>query len=397
MKQILAVFISTSIKTKAVALMLVMAAMLIVIAYILSENVNRLGATTSIMLGTVTSVLLLAVLGAWLLSKLSGLMVTLDQALKQLAQGDYSAIEKISEEQDVVDLFQQYNCAIGQIKEKISSLTDAIKNTVLTSSELQSCTMELDQIVQNQSNSMEDVRCSVEEMVYIIVSNAAINAQAAQSSRESGEVAEQGGQVVQQTIAKIQSISTVVGKSVEMVENLGHSIEEVEKIVAIINGISTQTNLLALNAAIEAARAGEQGRGFAVVADEVRTLATRTTAATEDITRVVDKIQHGVREVAAAMVDGSQEVEDGSQLAGRAGQALDKVVAEARSVLSMVEEIASANDESATSATDKTAYQLDKLSTATGETDIYVCEAVERVEQLKTQLENWQQSVQMLG
>src|SRR5437764_9882646 len=131
---------------------------------------------------------------------------------------------------------------------------------------------------------------------------------AAYASAHAAEVARTGGETVEGTLTKMRAIATSVSGTARKVEELGRSSEQIGRIVSVIDDIADQTNLLALNAAIEAARAGEQGRGFAVVADEVRKLAERTTHATKEISEMIKKIQSETAGAVGAMEEGTREV-----------------------------------------------------------------------------------------
>jgi methyl-accepting chemotaxis protein len=157
-----------------------------------------------------------------------------------------------------------------------------------------------------------------------------------------------GGQVVSETIEGMSKISHSVNESSSTVEALGKRSEQIGEIVKVINDIAGQTNLLALNAAIEAARAGEQGRGFAVVADEVRKLAERTTSATHEIGDMITGIQDDTTKAVESMHAGTKEVEAGVILANQAGEALQEIVSSVQGVSDMVQHIATAAEEQST-------------------------------------------------
>ncbi|MHB9102853.1 MAG: methyl-accepting chemotaxis protein [Sulfuricella sp.] len=168
------------------------------------------------------------------------------------------------------------------------------------------------------------------------------SAEAAGKAREATDHARQGGDVVQKTMQDIDKISQAVGEAANAVEELGRNSDQIGAIVAVINEIAGQTNLLALNAAIEAARAGEQGRGFAVVADEVRKLAEKTSNATAEIGGMIQAIQQKTGEAVRTMNAGTSDVKDGVQNAREAGNSLRKIVESAEQLTVMVQEIANA-------------------------------------------------------
>jgi methyl-accepting chemotaxis protein len=157
-----------------------------------------------------------------------------------------------------------------------------------------------------------------------------------------------------------------VEKSSEFVRDLGNQSEKIGEIINVINDIADQTNLLALNAAIEAARAGEAGRGFAVVADEVKKLAERTAQSTQEIGTMVNSIRTGVDRAVGAMGEASQKVKAGVELSSNAGSALSEIVGSASSLQSMVQQIAAAIEEM-NSTTDEIAKDIEQVSAVTKE------------------------------
>jgi methyl-accepting chemotaxis protein len=193
--------------------------------------------------------------------------------------------------------------------------------------------------------------------------NAKAGAEAWKSTSSS---AADGARMTHETAEGMRRIKKAMDVVSSRVTDLGERSGEIGRIVATIDDIAAQTNLLALNAAIEAARAGEQGRGFAVVADEVRKLAERSSVATREIASIVGGIQTGVREAVSAMQLGSKEVETGNKLASDAGGALDNILEKSQKVGTQVDQILQA------------AHQLDSLSGG-------MVEAIERINRIVEQ------------
>ncbi|GHU17945.1 hypothetical protein FACS189475_02600 [Betaproteobacteria bacterium] len=164
----------------------------------------------------------------------------------------------------------------------------------------------------NQSSSTSAMAASIEEMTVSIstVSNSATDAQAV--AHEAGEISDQGGGIIGQTVSEMGVIAQTVAQASQVIQTLGSESQQISSVVQVIKEVADQTNLLALNAAIEAARAGEQGRGFAVVADEVRKLAERTAQSTGDISTMIGKIQVSAREAVEEMEQVVQQVGSGA-------------------------------------------------------------------------------------
>jgi methyl-accepting chemotaxis protein len=176
------------------------------------------------------------------------------------------------------------------------------------------------------------------------------------------------------------------------VKELGKSSDQIGEIIGVIDDIADQTNLLALNAAIEAARAGEQGRGFAVVADEVRKLAERTTKATKEIAGMIKKIQADTTGAVQSMEEGTQEVERGIELADRAGMSLKEIVGVSQKVTDMVTQIAAASEQQS-SASEQISKNVEGISKVTGETAQGTQQIARAAEDLNRLTENLQKLI----
>jgi len=195
---------------------------------------------------------------------------------------------------------------------------------------------------------------------------------------------------VEDTVAGMKKIALVVKQSAETVQELGRSSDQIGEIIGVIDDIADQTNLLALNAAIEAARAGEQGRGFAVVADEVRKLAERTTKATKEIAGMIKKIQLDTKGAVSSMEEGTKQVDEGIKMADKAGASLHEIVGISQRVTDKVSQIAAASEQQS-SASEQISKNVEAISSVTSETAAGVQQVARAAEDLNRLTENLQQ------
>lgn len=249
---------------------------------------------------------------------------------------------------------QQLKNDINTLGESLSSLisqvAESVQATASAANQISSSTEEMAAGSQEQSSQASEVAGAIEQMTKTIYETTKNTVSASDASKSAGQVANEGGKVVKQTIDGMNRIADVVRRSAETVQALGKNSDQIGEIIQVIDDIADQTNLLALNAAIEAARAGEQGRGFAVVADEVRKLAERTTKATKEIASMIKHIQQDTFEAVDSMQQGTKEVESGKQLAQKAGSSLEEIIRGASKVVDIVTQVAAASEEQSTAA-----------------------------------------------
>jgi len=279
-------------------------------------------------------------------------------AFSQLLSGQRELIGKVkSVAANVSEASKQLTKAAEQTAQATQQITGTIQQVARGASEQSTSLQEtansveqlsraIDQIAagsQEQAKAVDEAT-SVVEKVSAAIEAVSANAQAGTEEWENtAESAIGGAQKTHETVAGMDKIRKAMELVSTKVTDLGERSGEIGKIVATIDDIAAQTNLLALNAAIEAARAGEQGRGFAVVADEVRKLAERSSIATKEIASLVNGTQAGVREAVNAMQQGTREVEEGYKLATDAGGALDDILARSQNVKRQVAEISVAS------------------------------------------------------
>lgn len=236
-----------------------------------------------------------------------------------------------------------------------STLREMIQQINVDAEELKgaSCTMRT--VLGNSSDETQNQLVQVERVAAAMQEMAASALEIARHAEESARVtsdadvqSDEGKVVVVEAMSAVDTLANMVGKASKVINNLESESENIGSVLAVINGIAEQTNLLALNAAIEAARAGEHGRGFAVVADEVRTLATRTQQSTEEISNMIDNLQTGTREAVAVMECGQEQAAKGVDLTEKATEILAEISGSIRTLKDMSSQIAGASQEQST-------------------------------------------------
>jgi methyl-accepting chemotaxis protein len=232
-----------------------------------------------------------------------------------------------------------------------------------------------------QSDAASSMAASVEQMS-VSIDQVKENASEAHGiSREAGAISQDGATVIHSAATEMRKISEAVQASSAIVEDLGRQSDQITSIVKTIREIADQTNLLALNAAIEAARAGEQGRGFAVVADEVRKLAERTSLSTTEIGAMVEKIQNGTRSAVSSMQAGVEQVGNGVQLANQAGDSINRIRDGAERVTDVVNGISDSIREQSM-ASNQIAHQLETIAQMSEESAVAVRQTADAARQL---------------
>jgi methyl-accepting chemotaxis protein len=255
----------------------------------------------------------------------------------------------------------QISTTIQQVARGINLQTESIGRTASSAEQMGRAIDGVAQGAQEQANAVAKAS-SITTQITTAIQQVAVNAQtSAKEAAQAAETARSGARTVQETITGMQSIKAKVGISAEKVQEMGRRSDQIGAIVETIDDIASQTNLLALNAAIEAARAGEHGKGFAVVADEVRKLAERSSIATKEIGGLIKGIQKTVAEAVSAMDEGAKEVENGVMRASQSDVALSSILKAAEAVNRQVEEIARAAQHISSSSNDLVA-SMDSVS-----------------------------------
>lgn len=289
---------------------------------------------------------------------------------RDIAQGEGDLTKRVSAgkgKDEIAELGRYFNLFIQKMHEALVSVSAATNRLTSSTIQLSSTADQVARASEGQDERVLQSASAVEEMTMTAGEVARNSTEAARIAQETAEMARDGQEVMTQTVSEMQQISEVVGRAAQIIMTLGQSSDQIGEIVRVIEDIADQTNLLALNAAIEAARAGEQGRGFAVVADEVRKLAERTTKATKEIGDMIRHIQQDTKSAVSSMDQGTNQVGQGVELANKTGEALVKIHSMVNSTAEMIRQIANAAEEQSM-ATRQIASDLESVTKTTQET-----------------------------
>lgn len=265
-----------------------------------------------------------------------------------VTHGDLTQRLIVDRDDEVGAMMQELNQMIDDNEALIGEVKSAGNEISIAAYQVASAAEEMSAGSKDQASQTIEVAAAIEEMSATIAESSRNAYEANEMAQRAAKLAGEGEQVFKETTGGMMRIATIVKDSAEKVSNLGESSVQIGEIIQVIGDIADQTNLLALNAAIEAARAGEQGRGFAVVADEVRKLAERTTDATKQIGDMITRIQHNTGEVVEAMKKGNEEVENGLTMADDATRSLAEIIDSIDRMVEMIDQIAAASQQQST-------------------------------------------------
>lgn len=357
-----------------------------------SEKKVRALKTIQIVLLTL-NILILA--GLWFLSqrKIARPLYKLAEEVSKISEGNLKVDLVCGSKGDEINaLSKSMETMVTSLKKMINNIIRASESVIAVTEVLQSRADTVSRGAKGQSSQAHQIATAAEEMSQTITEIAKNASIATETSEEAMRAAEVGKEIADGAVNTVNKVYNSTVNLATMVERLNKRSEEIGDIVSVIKDIADQTNLLALNAAIEAARAGEQGRGFAVVADEVRKLAERTIKATVEVSEKIAAIQTDSIETANSMTEASSEVTQATDFIKKVGESLNQIVFSVQRVKDQITNIATAVDEQS-AASEEVARNIEKTSAIAKEMEIMAEDVMKEVSNLTATVEGLRNSV----
>ncbi len=314
------------------------------------------------------------------------IMRLLDE-MGSLAEGDLTVKATVTEDMTGA-IADSINFAVEQLRSLVQTITDTSVQVASSAQETQATAMQLAEAAEHQAQEISSASDRISEIAASIDQVSKNSAESAEVAQRSVQIATNGAGVVRQTIAGMDSIRDQIQETSKRIKRLGESSQEIGSIVELINDISEQTNILALNAAIQAASAGEAGRGFAVVADEVQRLAERASNATKRIETLVGTIQSDTNEAVSSMEQTTAEVVSGARLAEDAGTALGEIERVSTDLSNLIQGISSASQQQSSAASNitQTMNTIQQITSQTSQGASQTAESIGNLAQLAADL-----------
>jgi methyl-accepting chemotaxis protein len=318
-------------------------------------------------------------------------------AMDSFSQGNLTVtVVPEKDNDDIGKLFNGFNTAVGNIKNMIEQVKNAVEATASASSQISSSAEEMAAGAQEQSAQTNEVAAAMEEMARTIVETASNATNSAEASKSASEKATEGTEKLNASKEGMQQIVNATDTVSINISSLANKTDQIGEIAQVIDDIADQTNLLALNAAIEAARAGEQGRGFAVVADEVRKLAERTTKATKEIAETIKAIQVEAKDANSSMEEAGVAVKSGLKLNDEVGTVLTDILDSVEDVTQQINQVATASEQQSATA-EQVSSNIESINNVANESASVVQQIATASEDLNRLTENLSQLVEQFN
>ncbi|MCC5824252.1 MAG: methyl-accepting chemotaxis protein [Phycisphaerales bacterium] len=300
----------------------------------------------------VTGIASAVIFAMLIINKIVKTLTAVVERMRSVAAGDLTGDPiPVTTKDEIGQLAEATNEMQQGLREIVSSINSNSEQVSAAATEVAATSEQMATSTEHQRSQLTQVAAAIEEMAATVTEVSGRTGEVSRQSTEAGNQATEGGSIVRRTVEEMGQIASQVESTAAAVGTLSEKAVQIGEILTVINDIADQTNLLALNAAIEAARAGEHGRGFAVVADEVRKLAERTQEATQEVSKSIGEIQNSTGEATEMMGASKERVSSGVELAQQAGHSLESIVQGSTTVAQSIDSIAAAVEEqSATSA-----------------------------------------------
>ena len=302
--------------------------------------------TVGIIMGVITTLVLFGTafpVASGIQNSLANMISSLQSLAKE--DGDLTARIETRSVDELGDLAHWFNTFMQKLQHVVKDIVNTAVPLSALAKDLHQLTDDTNNTIAQQRQAANQAKHAVDDMSASVVAEVQSANEAATAANQSSDAADQGQHTVIATVKNIQQLASNVQEASEVILQLEKDANQVGTVLSVIKGIAEQTNLLALNAAIEAARAGEQGRGFAVVADEVRTLASRTKKSTEEIQRTIEQLQTAARQAVQKMQQSTAQADHSVQSANQAGDALQLITNSIAQIRLMNQQIADATDD----------------------------------------------------
>jgi len=292
-------------------------------------------------------IILAVVLGLIIANSITKPVNKVVEMIKDIAQGEGDLTKRleVASKDEIGELAEWFNTFFNKLHDIISQVAVNTEQLASAANEISSSAEQLSAGAKEQTNQSSQVSAAIEEMTATIVESSKNTGEAAEKAKGAAQKSQEGSRLAEDTSRGMDEIVNSTSITAKNVEGLAEKATAIGEIIKVIDDIADQTNLLALNAAIEAARAGEQGRGFAVVADEVRKLAERTTKATKEVAETIKGIQADVNGANAQMNDAQKYVLSGKELVEKTNASLTEIFSAVETVQEMMRQLATASEE----------------------------------------------------